>query len=118
MTTLYRRLNGALYPVRKRTWTPSPADDADRDPENLSAPTIVGVAEVGQVVTATEGSWRFARVGAFTYQWKRDGVAIPGAEEQSYEIVADDGGTDLTVTVTARNMIGPVEATSAPSAVP
>lgn len=61
-------------------------------------PVISGVAEVGETLTCTTGTW--TRNGSFTYQWYRDGVAIGGATSSTYVIAVADLDTDLTCVVT------------------
>ncbi|MDR1799612.1 MAG: FG-GAP-like repeat-containing protein [Bifidobacteriaceae bacterium] len=61
--------------------------------------SITGTAKVGSTVTAVTGAWAPAPI-TFAYQWKRDGVAITGATQQTYTPVAADAGHTLMVTVT------------------
>jgi hypothetical protein len=61
-------------------------------------PTITGTAQVGKVLTAVPGSW--SPVPAFSYVWKRNGVAIASATAATYTPVAADQGLPITVTVT------------------
>ena len=61
---------------------------------------ISGAPTVGDVLTVSNGSWSGSETG-FSYQWKRDGVAIAGATGQSYTVQAADQGHSITVTVTA-----------------
>jgi subtilisin family serine protease len=65
-----------------------------------SLPTIAGLAEVGQTLTASAGTWSPAP-DAFAYQWRRDGAEIMGANAATYTIQADDEGHALTVSATA-----------------
>lgn len=62
-------------------------------------PTITGVVEVGQTVTAVPGTWAPEPV-VLSYQWKRAGVPIEGATMSAYDIVAEDAGSSLSVEVT------------------
>lgn len=62
-------------------------------------PTIEGTAKVGSVVTASPGSWPTGTIVG--YQWNRDGQPIAGATGSSYRPTGHDGGTALSVTVTA-----------------
>ncbi|QHC68112.1 choice-of-anchor D domain-containing protein [Rathayibacter sp. VKM Ac-2759] len=64
-----------------------------------ATPTITGTAKVGQTLTAVPGTWTPAPV-ALSYQWKRAGVAIPGATAATYKTVSADAGKSVTVTVT------------------
>ncbi|WP_166804928.1 hypothetical protein [Cryobacterium sp. Sr8] len=62
-------------------------------------PTVSGARRVGQVLTATAGSWT-PTVVTLAYQWKRNGVAIPGATTSTYKLVTVDAGTQVTAVVT------------------
>jgi hypothetical protein len=84
-------------------------------PENTTLPSISGSALVGQTLTANNGVWTNSPTG-FTYQWKRDGVAIAGATSQTYQVTASDYQKKLSVTVTATNASGSGAATSAETA--
>lgn len=66
-----------------------------------TAPTISGTARIGSTLkvgsygtwTPTPSSWR--------YQWKANGVAIPGATGSSYKLAGAQYGKKITVTVAA-----------------
>jgi uncharacterized protein YkwD len=62
-------------------------------------PKLSGVVRVGQTVTATAGTWAPAPV-ALGYQWRKAGVAIPGATGRTYLIRPGDVDAALTVAVT------------------
>ncbi|SMH50543.1 hypothetical protein SAMN06295885_3568 [Rathayibacter oskolensis] len=64
-----------------------------------SVPTITGSPFVGQTLTADPGNWGPSGVD-LAYQWKRGGVAIPGATSNRYTVASADSGAALTVTVT------------------
>lgn len=85
-------------------------------PANTAAPTITGVAQVGQTLTAAHGTWTGAPVPTFARQWKKGGVNINGATGTTYVVVAGDVGATITVTVTGSNVYGAASATSAPTA--
>ena len=55
------------------------------------APTITGVVETGQVLTAEVGLWGPDPV-ELTFRWLRDGEAIEGATTETYALTADDAG--------------------------
>lgn len=76
-----------------------------------SSPSISGVPGVDVTVNVTPGT--ASSEPTYTYQWKADGVAIPGATSSSYTITEDELGTDITVTQTATNSAGSASATSA-----
>jgi Carboxypeptidase regulatory-like domain len=63
------------------------------------APTISGTATVGSTLASKAGTWAPATV-ALHYRWNRNGTAIPGATATKYKLVAADGGTTVSVTVT------------------
>ena len=80
-------------------------------PANTLLPSIAGIAQVGQTLTAIEGIWGVA--ATFTYQWKSNGADIVGATERTYTPVVGDVGDKLSVAVTATNTSGSASATSA-----
>jgi hypothetical protein len=69
-------------------------------------PTITGRTQTGHRIVVLPGTWGTApstppAPTALTYQWLRNGVAIPGATSTSYTLTASDVGRTLTVAVTA-----------------
>ncbi|TDP91000.1 hypothetical protein EDF62_2657 [Leucobacter luti] len=61
--------------------------------------TVSGATRVGQTLQAKPGSW--APHGLrFSYQWKRNGVAIAGATGEKYLLSAQDQGRRVTATIT------------------
>lgn len=91
-------------------------------PTNKTLPTISGVAEGGQTLTAVRGTWTGTPT-SFSFAWSRcdtNGAAcagIAGATARIYTITDADVGHTLRVTVTARNASGAGRATSAPTSV-
>ncbi|WAX93196.1 phage tail protein [Aminobacter sp. NyZ550] len=79
-------------------------------PSNVLLPSIAGTAQVGQVLTAIEGSWNGSPV--FTYQWKKGGVNIGAATAKTYTPVVGDIGATITVAITGTNTTGSATATS------
>ncbi|MDO9398989.1 MAG: hypothetical protein Q7T71_20780, partial [Herbiconiux sp.] len=61
------------------------------------APTINGTMITGSTLAATAGTWGPGAV-TVTFQWNRDGVAIPGATGATYALTAADAGSSITVT--------------------
>lgn len=53
-------------------------------------------------------------IGAVHYQWKRDNVAIEGATDYSYQLVAADVGHRISVTVTSEGNPGSVTSEQTP----
>jgi subtilisin family serine protease len=85
-------------------------------------PTIAGTAKVGQVLTASPGTWSNSPT-SFGYQWQRStngtswtSPSGSGATTSSYTIAAADAGSYLRVTVTATNAGGSASASSSPTA--
>jgi hypothetical protein len=89
-------------------------------PDNVNAPTVLGNAVTGAVLTATAGDWTDPSV-SYLYSWERctgDGVCapIPGTNAATYRIGLEDLGSTLRVTVTASNAAGSGNASSSPTA--
>jgi len=88
-------------------------------PLNVSPPTISGVAQDGELLTATEGTWSGSPT-SFAYQWQRSGDGgqswsdAPGTSPQ-YQPTGSDVGVQLRVVVTASNSGGSSSAASAPT---
>ena len=81
--------------------------------EPTSAPTIGGAAAVGSTVTANPGTWT-PTPDSFGYQWLRDGAAIDGATQPTYDVTLADANHMVSVTVTANKAdFGSAAATSA-----
>ncbi|HZS31160.1 MAG TPA: hypothetical protein VFA37_07880 [Gaiellaceae bacterium] len=87
-------------------------------PKNTALPTISGLAEVGQTLTATVGSWS-NKPTSFHYAWSLCDstgaacLAIGGATAKIFTVTASDVGHTLRVSVTARNSSGADTVTSA-----
>lgn len=73
-------------------------------PVNTVLPEITGALSVGSVLTVTSGTW--TNSPTYTYQWNKNGVAIPGKTLTTYTVVAGDIDATITVTVTASNING------------
>ncbi len=92
-------------------------------PANTSSPTISGIAQPGQTLTAGPGTWTGAPTPRITYQWQRcdasaaNCIAIPLATAQVYTVNVSDVGSTIRVAVTATNTLGLVTAVSSATAV-
>ena len=90
-------------------------------PANTSLPTISGTAQVGQTLTATNGTWSNAPA-SFAYQWLRCNgggnscASVANGTQQTYTLVGADAGSTMRVRVTATNADGSSSAQSAQTA--
>ena len=91
------------------TYTPAPPPSSP--PVNTGLPGISGVAQVGQTLTASSGSWSNGPT-SFAFAWQRCDAgggscgAISGASGSSYVVQSVDAGSTLRVAVTATNAAG------------
>jgi len=92
-------------------------------PRNTDRPEISGTPEVGQTLTADEGSWT-NNPTSYSFQWQRcdaDNIVaclnVAGATSKSYALHTGDVGYRLRVRVTAHNARGATTAGSATTAV-
>jgi hypothetical protein len=89
-------------------------------PRSVAPPVVSGVVQVGQVLTASSGTWTGSPASA-TYQWQRcDGggancVSIEGATSQTYVPTQADAASTIRVLVTVANTFGSATAGSAPT---
>jgi hypothetical protein len=80
-------------------------------PAIATPPVIAGLAEEGQTLTASAGTWRNSPT-RFAYQWRRCDAAgaactaVAGANARTYAVAVADVGSTLRVEVTARNASG------------
>lgn len=93
-----------FWDVTTGTWVVGTAPAA---PANTVAPAITGTAQVGQVLTTTNGTWTGSPTPTFTRQWKVAGVNA-GTGALTYTPVIGDIGKTVTCTVTATNVNGVV----------
>ncbi len=92
-------------------------------PIDRSAPTVSGLAQVGQTLTVAPGTWNGTAPITYAYQWRRcdsaglSCFAIHGATSASYVLGTSDVGRTLRVAVTAANQAGSVMTNSRPTPV-
>ena len=92
-------------------------------PINTGLPQITGTPTIGDTLTTTDGTWTSSTPLAFVIQWYdcdssgSNCFAIPGENDSTYTIAADDvdPGDTIRVEVIARNAAGPTAATSDPT---
>ncbi|MBL3699866.1 putative Ig domain-containing protein [Leucobacter luti] len=99
-TVVVRALNGVAPQADTSLDTVSVALTVSAQSFAPGTVTISGEAAVGKTLSAASGTWVPAP-DSVTYTWQRDGVAIPGATENTYVVTAADRGRALTVTATA-----------------
>jgi hypothetical protein len=85
----------------------------------VAAPPVVsGVLNPGQTLSAAQGRWTGDQV-TFSYQWERCNdvdtgcTPLTGATSSTYALTPGDLASTMRVTVTGRNRLGTVTATSA-----
>jgi hypothetical protein len=91
-------------------------------PTNTALPTITGTAQVGQTLTASEGSWASKFLVNFADSWLRcdttgSNCANFGETATTHVVGAADMGSTLRFQVTATNPAGTTVVTSAQTAV-
>ena len=80
-------------------------------PVNTAPPTISGTPTVGQMLTASDGTWSNAPT-SFAYQWLRcngggnNCVDVANGTQKTYTLVGADAGNTMRVRVTATNADG------------
>jgi hypothetical protein len=86
-------------------------------PVNTAPPTISGTAQVGQTLTAGNGTWSNSPT-SFAYQWLRCNaagnscVSVANGTQKTYTLVGADAGHTMRVRVTATNADGSASAQS------
>jgi hypothetical protein len=97
---------GNIITVTVVTVSPPTAAVIDIFPTNSAVPTISGIAQQGQTLTASHGAWTHNPT-RYIYQWANTSVGqISGATSQTYVPTASDVGFRLAVFVVAFNSGG------------
>jgi hypothetical protein len=83
-------------------------------PTDTAEPAISGIAQVGQTLIASTGTWTGVP-SSFVFRWFRNGSPIIGATSPAYLLTVGDAGQMITVGVEAINGFGAgAEAISGP----
>ena len=102
--------------------SPTAVVAAPQAPANTAPPTISGVPQLGQTLTANPGSWTGPQPITFSFQWIRcdqyggSCADIPGSTNQSFLLTSADVGHAMRVRVRAKNQFGSTSATTVPTA--
>ncbi|MBA2333236.1 MAG: hypothetical protein H0V94_10660 [Actinobacteria bacterium] len=86
-------------------------------PVNTAPPAITGTPQVGQTLTASNGTWTNSPT-SFAYQWLRcngggnAGANVANGTQKTYTLVGADAGRTMRVRVTATNADGSANAQS------
>ncbi len=92
-------------------------------PTNNAPPTISGTTTVGQVLSASPGSWNGTTPITFAYSWRQcdaNGAAcknVPNNQHSTFMLVSTNSGNTMRVHVTATNADGAAAISSAQTAV-
>jgi hypothetical protein len=105
----------AGVPIRRGPFAvlflPPPAPGTSQ-PSIVSAPTISGVARVGQTLTATPGVYAGNPVPAVARQWYSGATAISGASGLFVTLTGDELGGIITFKEVPSNSVGSITAVS------
>jgi hypothetical protein len=87
----------------------------DRSMSTTAAPVVTGTAQVGATLTSSAATFS-PDPSSVTYQWRADGIDIPGATGQSLELAPAQVGRRITVRATATKTAYPTtSSTSLPT---
>jgi acid phosphatase type 7 len=93
------------------------------DPSNATPPTIAGLAQQGETLSGSQGTWTGTQPISYAYQWRRcdstgaNCTDIFGATAQTYTLGSADVGSTVRLAVTASNSVSSTTAASAQTAV-
>ena len=94
---------------------PAPVTQVSLSGHGYAAPgvaaTVSGTPAVGRSLTCNPVNAN----GDLSYQWRRDGVPIGGADDPSYDLVEVDFGAAMSCRITATNPVGSAAAVSPPT---
>lgn len=86
--------------------TIGPIEPALEAPVNVTPPAVTGTTTVGSTLSANGGTWTGYPAVTPSYQWKRDGSIIVGANTYTYLLDASDETHMIKCTVTGTNSSG------------
>jgi RHS repeat-associated protein len=116
-TTIERDAQGRQLKVTE------PEPRAEGKPADKTQPSISGLVQKGQTLTAGAGIWEGAPSLTYTYQWQHCNASgescsnVSGATNSTYLLSGGDAGQTLRVVVTATNVAGSASSTSEATAV-
>jgi hypothetical protein len=90
-------------------------------PANTTLPQVTGTAQVGQTLTASNGTWSGTPT-SYAYQWRRCDSAganctnVLGATATTYKLATGDAAATFRANVTATNAVGSATAASGQTA--
>ncbi len=87
------------------------ADSLVLSPVPVAPPTLYGTPIVGETMSCISGGF-LNQPRSFTYEWLRNGVAIPGATASNRTLTNDDLGRTIACRIFATNTAGTGDATS------
>jgi hypothetical protein len=99
--------DNGVDPVISKTFTIT-VNNVIETPVNTVAPAVTGVAQVGEVIQCSTGTWTDMQSGSFTYQWKdaADDSEIVGQTASTFSVTGEWVGESVYCTVTATNSAG------------
>lgn len=101
----------ALNRVTSADATSLPSAPVTGAPQNSSRPVVSGNPEVGQTLSASDGSWTSYPEPVFTYQWFSCNLSgdscnpIPEATDSSYTLTESELGSTILVRVIASGSV-------------
>ncbi|RLA42750.1 MAG: hypothetical protein DRR06_13755, partial [Gammaproteobacteria bacterium] len=92
----------------------SPATAVVSNINDVGTASISGIATQGAILTAAVSDVDGTSGSVFSYQWKRDAIAIAGATSSTYTLAQADVGSVITVTVSYSDDFNAAEIVTSP----
>lgn len=102
--------------IADETLTKSLALTIKAPPTNTAVPAITGTAQVGETLTATNGTWKGTPTPTYTIEWLADGEVLEGETSSTLVLTEDHLDKVISVRVTATNTQGTAAAESVETA--